>query len=94
MCSHTKKLQQKVNSFLTKINSKIYENIILPKCYTLVVLWNIHEEDGTTKYGEEVNNKKQSDQESPAQTKDPGGFCSNDCSNNLGKPNNLFGTRI
>jgi hypothetical protein len=24
------------------------------------------------KYGEEVNNKKQSDQESPAQTKDPG----------------------
>jgi hypothetical protein len=36
------------------------------------------------KHGEEVNNKKQSDHESPAQTKDPGQFCSDDCSDKLG----------
>jgi hypothetical protein len=73
-----------VNSFLAKINFKIYENVILPKSCTLVVLRNIHEEDGTNKHGEEVNNKKQSDQESPAQTKDPGEFCSDDCSDKPG----------
>jgi hypothetical protein len=62
-CSHAKKLQQKVNSFLAEINSKIYENVILSKGCTLVDLRNIHEEDGTTKHGEEVNNRKTSDQE-------------------------------
>jgi hypothetical protein len=82
--SHAKELQQKVNSFLVEINSKIYENVILPKCCTLVVLRNIREEDGTTKQGEEVNCKKQSDQESPAQTKDPGVFHSDDCSDKPG----------
>jgi hypothetical protein len=82
--SHAKKLLQKVNSFLAEINSKIYENVILPKCCTLVVLRNIHEEDGTPKYGEEVNNKKQSDQESPAQTKDLGEFHSDNCSDKPG----------
>jgi hypothetical protein len=33
-----------------------------------------HEEDSTTKYGQEVNNKSQLDQRSPAQTKNSGGF--------------------
>jgi hypothetical protein len=37
------------------------------------------------KHEQEVNNKKQSDQESPAQTKDPREFCSDDCSD---KPRN------
>jgi hypothetical protein len=82
--SHAKEHQQNVNSFLVKINSKIYENVILPKSCTLVVLRNIHEEDGTTKHGEEVNKKKQSDQESPTQTKDPGEFRSDDCSDKPG----------
>jgi hypothetical protein len=76
--SRVKKLQQEVNSFLAKINLKIYENVILPKSCTLVFLRNIHEEDGTTKHGEELNNKKQSYQESPVQTKEPGEFCSDD----------------
>jgi hypothetical protein len=80
-----KKLQQEVNSFRAKINFKIYENVILPKSCTLVVLRNIHEEDGTTKHGEEVNNKIQSNQESPAQTKDTGESHSYDCSD---KPRN------
>jgi hypothetical protein len=74
-----------VNSFFAKINFKVYENIILPKSCTLVILRNIHEEDSTKKHGEEVDNKKQMDQESQAQTKDPGDFCSDDSSD---KPRN------
>jgi hypothetical protein len=47
--SHAKELQQKVNSFRAKLNFKIYENVILPKSCNLVILRNVHEEDGTTK---------------------------------------------
>jgi hypothetical protein len=78
------KLQHKVHAFLDKINLKTYENVILSTYSTLVVLRYIHEEDGATKHGEEVNNNKQWDQGSPAQTKDPGGFRSDDCSDQLG----------
>jgi hypothetical protein len=44
----------------------------------------MHEEDDTTKHGEEVNNKKQLDQASPTQTKDPGEFRSHDYSDKPG----------
>jgi hypothetical protein len=54
-----------VNSLLAEINFFMYENVILPKSSILVVLRYIHEDDGTTKYGDEVNNKKQTDQGSP-----------------------------
>lgn len=44
--SRAKKLQVQVNSFLTDFNFSTSENVILPKCSTLVVLRNIqHEED-------------------------------------------------
>jgi phage terminase small subunit len=56
------KLQHKVHAFLDKINLKTYENVILSTYSTLVVLRYIHEEDGATKHGEEVNNNKQWDQ--------------------------------
>jgi hypothetical protein len=85
ICSRAKKLQQQVNSFLAKINFEIHENVILPKSCTSVVFRNIHEEDSTTKHGEAVNNKKQSNQESQAQTKDTGEFRSDDY---LDKPRN------
>jgi hypothetical protein len=75
--------QQEVNYLLDEINFKIYENVILPKCSTLIVLRYIHEDDGTTKYGDEVNNKKQSDQGSPIRTKDSRGFRSDDRSDQL-----------
>jgi hypothetical protein len=81
--NHAKKLQHEVQAFLDGINFKIYENIILPKCSTLVVLRYIHKEDDTTKHGEEVNNKKQSDQWSPVPIKDPGGFRSDDIQTSL-----------
>jgi hypothetical protein len=46
------------------------------------------------KHGEEVNNKKQSNQESPAQTKDPREFCSDDCSDKPGNQESSIWTRI
>jgi hypothetical protein len=78
--SRAKKPQQEVNSLLAEINFKIYENVILPKSSTLVVLMYIHEDDDTTKYRDKVNNKKLSDQGSPVRTKDSGGFHSDDWS--------------
>jgi hypothetical protein len=60
--SHTKKLQQKVNSILAKINFNIFENVILPKCSTLVVLRYICERGGASIQGEEAKKKKQVDQ--------------------------------
>jgi hypothetical protein len=46
------------------------------------------------KHGEEVNNKKQSNQESPAQTKDPREFCSDDCSDKPGNQESSVWMRI
>jgi hypothetical protein len=57
--------------------------------YLKVVLWlslGIYTKRTVQKkHGEEVDNKKQMDQESQAQTKDPGDFCSDDSSD---KPRN------
>jgi hypothetical protein len=63
--SHTKKLQQKVNSILAEINFNILENVILPKCSTLVVLRYICERDGAAIQGEEAKKKNQVDQFGP-----------------------------
>jgi hypothetical protein len=60
--SHTKKLQQKVNSILAEINFNISENVILPKCSKLVVLRYICERGGAAIQGEEAKKKKQVDQ--------------------------------
>jgi hypothetical protein len=60
--SHTKKLQQKVNSILAEIDFNISENVILPKCSTLVVLRYICERGGAAIQGEEAKKKKQVDQ--------------------------------
>jgi hypothetical protein len=50
----------------------------MAKCSTLVVLRYIYEDNDTTKYGDEENNKKQSDQGPPVRTKDSRGFRSDD----------------
>jgi hypothetical protein len=60
--SRAMRLQREVHALLCEIHFKVDENFILPKCSTLVVLRHIHEDDETTKYGDEVNSKKQSDQ--------------------------------
>jgi hypothetical protein len=61
-CSRAKKLEQQVTSFLAETNFNIYENFILPKCATLVVLRYTHEEkkqDRTTKNGPPDRTKKE-----------------------------------
>jgi hypothetical protein len=63
--SHAKKVQQEVNSLLAEINFNIYENVILPKCTTLVVLRYICERGGAAIHGEEAKKKKPVDQFGP-----------------------------
>jgi hypothetical protein len=62
---HAKKFQQKVNSILTEINFNISENVVLPKCSTLVVLRYICERDGAAIHGKEAKKKNQVDQFEP-----------------------------
>jgi hypothetical protein len=50
-----------VNSLLAEINFNISENVILPKCSTLVVLRYICEIGGAAIHGEEAKKKKQVD---------------------------------
>ena len=47
-CSHAKLLQKEVNSLLAEINFQIFENVILPKCSTLVVLRYTNKEEDVT----------------------------------------------
>jgi hypothetical protein len=60
--SRAKKLQQEVSSLLAEINFNISENVIQPKCSTLVVLRYICERGGAAIHGEEEKKKKQVDQ--------------------------------
>ena len=43
--SRAKLLQKEVNSFLSKTNFNIFEDVILPKCSTLILLRHVHKED-------------------------------------------------
>jgi hypothetical protein len=63
--SRANKLQQEVNSLLAEINFNISENVILPKCSTLVVRRYICERGGAAIHGEEVKKKNQVDQFGP-----------------------------
>ena len=47
-CSHAKLLQKEVNSLLAEINFDIFENVILPKCSTLVVFKYTNKEEDVT----------------------------------------------
>jgi hypothetical protein len=49
-----------VNSLLAEIKVNICENVILPKCFTLVVLRYTNEEYNAAKHGDEANNKQTS----------------------------------
>jgi hypothetical protein len=60
--SRAKKLHQEVNSLLVGINFNIFENVILLKCSTLVVLRYICARGGAAIHEEEAKRKKQLDQ--------------------------------
>ena len=57
--SHTKKLQELVNSFLIDFNFNTSENVILPKCFILIVIRNTYEEKDETDH-EDSPNKEES----------------------------------
>jgi hypothetical protein len=59
--SHTKKLQEQVNSFLIVFNFNTSENVILPKCSMLIVVRNTYEEKDETDH-EDRPNKEESNQ--------------------------------
>jgi hypothetical protein len=63
--SRAKKIQQEVNSLLAEFNFNISENVILPKCSTLVVLRYICERGGAAIHREEAKKKNQVDQFGP-----------------------------
>ena len=46
--SRAKLLQKEVNSLLAEINFDIFENVILPKCSTLIVLRHTNKEEDVT----------------------------------------------
>jgi hypothetical protein len=81
--SRTKKLQQKVNSLLAEINFNIFENVILTKCSTLVVLRYICERGGAAIHGEETKKKKQVDQFRPRMIQQRSVRSSSDLHNDL-----------
>jgi hypothetical protein len=58
-----------VNSLIAEINFNISENVILPKCSTLVVLRYICERGGAAIHGEEVKKKRQVNQFGPRRIK-------------------------
>lgn len=51
---HAKKLQEKVNSFLTYFHFNISKGVILPKCSTLMILMFTHEQVEDTWLGDQV----------------------------------------
>jgi hypothetical protein len=55
--SRAKLLQKKVNSLLAEVNFDIFENVIPPKCYTLVVLRLTNKEDVTLHRTSTVKNR-------------------------------------
>jgi hypothetical protein len=59
---HIAKKLHEVNSLLVEINLNISENVILPKCSTLVVIRYICERGGAAIHGKEAKKKNQVDQ--------------------------------
>jgi len=59
--SHTKKLQEQVNSFLINFNFNTSENVILPKCSMLIIIRNTYEEKDEIDH-EDWPNKEESNQ--------------------------------
>ena len=47
--NRAKILQKEVNPLLSETNFNIFENVILPKCSTLILLRHVHKEDWNIK---------------------------------------------
>ena len=62
--SRAKLLQNEVNSLLAEINFDVFENVILPKCSTLVVLRYKNKEEEDTLHHTSTEKNGPSDQTS------------------------------
>jgi len=59
--SRAKLLQNEVNSLLAEINFDVFENVILPKCSTLVVLRYTNKEEDDTLHRTSTEKNRPSD---------------------------------
>ena len=66
--SRAKLLQKEVNSLLSETNFNIFENIIPPKCSTLILLRHVHKEDWNIKQSGNQFTSTSSDQSEPVWT--------------------------
>ena len=65
MRNRAKILRKEVNSLLSEINFNIFENVILPKCSTLILLRHVHREDWNTKKSDNQFTSTSLDQSEP-----------------------------
>ena len=65
MQNRAKILRKEVNSLLSEINFNIFENVILPKCSTLILLRHVHKEDWNTKKSDNQFTSTSLDQSEP-----------------------------
>ena len=63
--NRAKILQKEVNSLLSETNFNIFEDVILPKCSTLILLRHVHKEDWNTKQSDNQFTSTSSDQSEP-----------------------------
>ena len=59
--SRAKNIQEQVNLFLAEINFDIFENVVPPKCSTLVILRHTNKEEDVTLYRTSTEKKRPSD---------------------------------
>ena len=63
--NRAKILQKEVNSLLSETNFNIHENVILPKCSTLILVRHVHKEDWNAKKSENQFTSTSLDQSEP-----------------------------
>ena len=63
--SRAKLLQKEVNSHLSETNFNIFEDVILPKCSTLILLSHVHKEDWNNKQSDNQLTSTSLDQSEP-----------------------------
>ena len=66
--NRAKIFQKEVNSLLSESNFNIFENVVLPKCCTLILLRLVHKEDWNIKQSVNQFTSTSSDQSEPVRT--------------------------
>ena len=69
--NRAKILQKEVNSLLSETNFNIFEDVILPKCSTLILLSHVHKEDWNIKQSGNQFTSTSSDRQIGPASSDP-----------------------